>query len=113
MVNKKIIALVALASEGVEFTEAYGAICPACNAQRIKTYTTRALEGGIRVRYHRCTNGVCMLASLKTSIKSTEVAEQEPEPLASPPKNTGLDTIKSAVAFVKKQFKRGGTCVGN
>jgi hypothetical protein len=76
MMSKQIIALVALAAEGVEYTAAYGAVCPACNAQKLKVYCSKPVLDGFRERYHRCRNSVCPLANMGTSIKSIQVVRQ-------------------------------------
>ena len=59
------------AEAGVAFTARKGALCPRCG-KRARVVTTRPWEGPVRVRYHKCTNGRCLLSRLGVSIKSIE-----------------------------------------
>lgn len=59
------------AQTGIVFTSRHGAICPGCN-KKVKIYCTRPWDGGVRVRYHKCTNGQCVVGHAGISIKSVE-----------------------------------------
>lgn len=70
-VRTKLVAAVNAAENGVDYS-ARGARCPFCG-EKVKVYCTRPWEEGIRVRFHRCVNGKCVLQSMGTSIKSVQV----------------------------------------
>jgi len=59
------------AENGVDYSPRHGARCPWC-ARKTATYCTRPWEGPARIRFHRCTNAACVLASMGVSIKSLE-----------------------------------------
>lgn len=65
---------IAEAEAGVDFSRRHGARCPSCG-QTAKITCTKRWEGDTRIRYHRCQNPACILASSKTAIKSVEVDE--------------------------------------
>lgn len=70
MVN--VIAIMAKAGAGVDFSARFGALCPYCG-KRAKVVTTRPWEGTLRVRYHQCKNtDNCVVAAMGTTIKSIE-----------------------------------------
>ena len=75
MTNTPAIAMVvqakSRAEQGVDYSSRHGALCPWCKT-RAKTYCTRPWDGVARVRFHRCTNPACVLATIGTSIKSLE-----------------------------------------
>lgn len=60
------------AAAGVDYSPRAGALCPLCG-EKSRIYSTLAWEDNTRIRYHRCENGRCPMASLKVSIKSIEV----------------------------------------
>lgn len=72
LVRGKVIKAVETASAGVDYSPQKGALCPWCG-RRAKIYKTLPWESDIRIRYHRCQNNGCVLASMKQSIKSIEV----------------------------------------
>lgn len=67
-----IIAAKAQAESGVDYSSRIGAPCPLCR-KKTKIYRTLPWEENTRIRYHRCENGTCPLASLRVTIKSIEV----------------------------------------
>lgn len=76
MTTPAITAHLALLKEnaeaGVDYRPRNGALCPACG-QPAKIVCTKPWEGETRIRYHRCQNPACLLASIKQSIKSVQV----------------------------------------
>jgi len=64
------------AASGVDFSPRFGAPCPWCG-QRSKIYKTMAWEDNVRVRYHRCYTGGCVVANMNISIKSIQVDEEK------------------------------------
>jgi hypothetical protein len=60
------------AASGVDFSPRLGALCPWCGSKS-KIYKTNPWDGGTRIRYHQCLRSGCILAALKTTIKSIEV----------------------------------------
>jgi hypothetical protein len=68
----RVIAARDDAAKGVDYSPRAGALCPLCG-ERSKIYSTMPWEDNTRIRYHRCENGSCLMASLKVSIKSIEV----------------------------------------
>ena len=84
MVNTKIAVVIIKAREkaeqSVDYTPRHGAVCPECSRKNIPVVTSRPWEGDTRIRYHRCTNiEGCILAIMKTSIKSVQVAREKPQ----------------------------------
>jgi len=59
------------AEAGVDYTSRHGARCPACGT-RAKIYKTMPWIDAVRVRYHRCYERGCVLASTGKTIKSVE-----------------------------------------
>lgn len=69
---KKVVLAKEEASAGVDYSSRLGAACPWCG-KRAKIYCTLPWESQTRIRYHRCENGICPLATMRVSIKSIEV----------------------------------------
>jgi len=61
-----------LAAAGVDFSPQFGALCPWCG-KKSRIFKTMPWEESIRVRYHRCEQKGCVLASLKTTVKSIQL----------------------------------------
>lgn len=71
MTAKAIKMAVAKAREGVVYSPKDGATCPLCG-ERCLVVSSPKWSGSLKVRYHRCNNPKCVLASLKTSVKSVQ-----------------------------------------
>ena len=65
-------AVIGRARAGVDYHPQDGAMCPGCG-RRARVCTTRRWDGGIRIRYHRCTNELCIVGNSGVQIKSVEV----------------------------------------
>ena len=65
---------IAEAEAGIDYSRRWGGRCPCCGVTA-KIVRTRPWEGEVRIRYHRCHNPGCLLASSKTTIKSVEVEQ--------------------------------------
>jgi hypothetical protein len=59
------------AAGGIDYTAKSGAPCPYCG-ERSRSYRTLPWEDTTRIRYHRCENLKCPLATMKITIKSIE-----------------------------------------
>ncbi len=59
------------ADQGVDYSPKHGALCPMCG-EKARIYSTKPWDGPVRVRFHRCDNQACALASMRISIKSLE-----------------------------------------
>jgi len=68
----KISATIGTATAGVDFSPRTGAVCPWCE-KKARIYRTLTWEDKTRIRYHRCENDRCPLATMRVSIKSIEV----------------------------------------
>lgn len=68
----KIVLARGDAAAGIDYTSRKGAPCPYCGA-RSRSYRTLPWEDTTRIRYHRCENVKCPLATMKITIKSIEV----------------------------------------
>lgn len=71
-ITAHLAMLKAKAESGVDYRPRTGALCPACG-KPAKIVSTKPWEGDLRIRYHRCQNPSCLLASIKQSIKSVQV----------------------------------------
>ncbi len=60
------------AAGGVDYSPRSGASCPWCG-KKTRIYRTLPWDGRLRVRYHRCYQRGCPIASMGVSIKSIEV----------------------------------------
>ena len=93
--TKNMFALVSKAREkaaaGVDYSSRTGALCPYCG-KKAKIYNTRPWEGITRVRYHRCRNTACLIASLGITIKSIEEDRVIQEPPVGPDITIQMDT---------------------
>ncbi len=69
---QKIISAQDIAAGGVDYSPKNGALCPWCGG-KAKITNTRPWDENVRVRYHRCYESGCVLASMKISIKSIQV----------------------------------------
>lgn len=67
-----LVGLIAKAEAGVDFSPRTGAQCPGCG-RTARIYKTMPWDGPVRVRYHRCSNPACLLATVARSIKSVQV----------------------------------------
>ena len=68
----EVLRMVEQARCGVTYSNKDGAVCPACGAVRLKAYKTMPWSGGLRIRYHKCTNADCVLAAMNESVKSLQ-----------------------------------------
>ena len=50
--QRAVVAAIAKAREGVEYSAQEGAVCPVCGATRLRAYKTMPWCGSVRVRYH-------------------------------------------------------------
>ena len=74
MMNQTITKIVLSrrkASDGIDYTARHGAPCPYCGI-RSRSYRTLPWEDTTRIRYHKCENPTCPLATLNITIKSIE-----------------------------------------
>lgn len=60
------------AEAGVDYSPRTGVLCPACGS-RSKPYKTMPWDGNTRIRYHKCQQKGCILATINQTIKSVEV----------------------------------------
>ncbi len=67
-----LVEMITKAEAGIDYRPRTGALCPACG-KPAKIVATRPWEGTARIRYHRCRQPACVLASTGTTIKSVEV----------------------------------------
>ena len=72
-----IVLAIQKASQGVEYTPKYGAVCPFCGSKRIRTYSTKPWKDSLRVRFHKCQNKRCPLYKQNISVKSVQVDTTE------------------------------------
>lgn len=70
-----IVQALAKANQGVSFSSRYGAVCPVCGTPKMRITVTKQWADGIRVRFHRCSNTLCILNSIGASIKSIQQEE--------------------------------------
>jgi len=68
-----IVSAIATAQQGVDYSVKDGAVCPCCGAPHLRVVCTKAWDGDTRLRFHRCMNEGCVLAVLRTPIKSVQV----------------------------------------
>lgn len=69
---RRFVLLVESARAGVIFDDLDGAVCPGCGTTRLKAYKVMPLDGGLRVRYHKCSNPECVLCAIGEGIKSLQ-----------------------------------------
>jgi hypothetical protein len=67
-----LVEMITRAESGVDYRPRTGALCPACG-KAAKIFATRPWEANFRIRYHKCRQSGCVLASTGTTIKSVEV----------------------------------------
>ncbi len=76
-IDRKTISLIAMAkqkaNDGIEYSRRFGAVCPVCGAQKIKTIRSDPWRDGVKIRYHRCMNSHCIAAVMSIIIKSIEL----------------------------------------
>lgn len=72
LVVKKILVARRQAAAGVDYSARVGARCPWC-AGKARITVTRPWEDNTRIRYHRCDNAKCPVATMNITIKSIEV----------------------------------------
>jgi len=70
--TKRFVLIVEMARTGVIYDSKTGAACPCCGAPRLKAYKVMPLDGGLRVRYHKCSNPECLLCAIGEGIKSLQ-----------------------------------------
>lgn len=70
--TKRFVLIVEMARTGVIYDSKDGAACPCCGASRLKAYKVMPLDGGLRVRYHKCANPECLLCAIGEGIKSLQ-----------------------------------------
>ena len=66
-----IAAAMARARAGVDYLPKEGAACPMCG-KRCPVVSSPKESAGVKIRYHRCRNGACVLASLDVLVKSVQ-----------------------------------------
>lgn len=71
-ITAHLASLIAQAEAGVDYSPRIGAVCPACG-RPAKIYKTLPWDGSTRIRYHRCLNPACLLASIGRTIKSVQI----------------------------------------
>jgi hypothetical protein len=69
---KRFVLIVEMARTGVIYDSRDGAVCPGCGATRLRAYKVMPLDGGMRVRYHKCSNPECVLCAIGEGIKSLQ-----------------------------------------
>ena len=68
----KIAEIKDQAAAGVNYSPRTGATCPWCE-RKVKIYRSLPWEDATKIRYHRCENSRCPLASMRVTIKSIEI----------------------------------------
>lgn len=68
-----LVAAIAKARAGVDYSPKTGATCPWCEAKNLPVRNTKPWDGPARVRFHVCVASACPLCQLGQSIKSVEV----------------------------------------
>lgn len=71
--QRAVVAAIAKAREGVEYSPKNGAVCPVCGATKLPVQRTMSWSGNVRIRYHRCVNPACVLCELGEGVKSLQV----------------------------------------
>lgn len=67
-----VVTAMAKAREGVDFSPRTGATCPVCGRKKLRVVRTMPWDGAVLIRYHRCTNPVCVLCRLGQNVKSIQ-----------------------------------------
>jgi hypothetical protein len=70
--TKRFVLIVEMARTGVIYDRRDGAVCPGCGATRLRAYKVMPEDGGLRVRYHKCSNPECILCAIGEGIKSLQ-----------------------------------------
>lgn len=74
--EEAVVAALARAQNGVDYSPRLGAVCPVCGTEHLPVYKTMPWSGNARVRYHKCPNSACLLGRLGRSVKSIEVEHE-------------------------------------
>jgi hypothetical protein len=64
-------AAMARARDGVDYSPKDGAVCPMCG-KRCPVVSSPKWSGDIKIRYHRCRNKACVMATARVLVKSVQ-----------------------------------------